>query len=558
MTDTDTLWPPGTSPDRFASNLEAIASIRPELAERLCAPIEGDHVVGAERVFYRLRGTDIPLDVEPEDAQRLVERAARDAGDRPLLVLGVGCGELVDRALERGTQVVAWDRDPWLLRLLLGRTDYARELRAGRLRIGLGADLVELAPHDHRRVVHPFLGDVYANEIAFVERGSAPKRALVCAGGLYVDSLARALGARGYAVWTLDSERLSHEELDHTARTLEPGLVASINYRDGLAEFAHGIGAPLIVWEIDPSTTAPRPPTTPTEHARVFTYRRESAREFRTAGFEHVEYLPLAADTELRRPLELDDGERTRYAARVSFVGSSLSASAAELAELFRAGLARHGAGDVLEDVLSAQRADFSRWLVPELLEEHAPGFRDRCNASGEAHDPAVLAGEIAASEKRLSYAANLGRFGLQVWGDPGWERVAAHGVRYRGPASHAHDLTRIYCASEVNLDVGRLYQSDIATMRVYDILACGGFALVEHSPALEEVFEVGVEVESYRDLDELTRKLEHYLAHPASARAVAARGWAAVRERHTFELRVAHMLASLATHAPPGMARAG
>ena len=467
----------------------------------------------------------------------------------------------VDRAEEEAElAIVAWDRDPWLLRLLLGRTDYARELRAGRLRIGLGADLVELAQPDHQRVVHPFLGDVYANEIAFVKRGAGPKRALVCAGGLYVDSLARALRARGYAVWTLDSERLSHEELEHTARTLEPGLVASINYRDGLAEFTHGIGAPLIVWEIDPSTSAPRAPTSPTEHARVFTYRRESAREFRTAGFEHVEYLPLAADTELRRPLELDDGERARYAARVSFVGSSMSASADEFAELFRAGLARHGAGatNVLEDVLAAQRADFSRWLVPELLEEHAPGFRGRCRASGEAHDPAVLAGEIAASEKRLTYAANLGRFGLHVWGDPGWERVAAHGVSYRGAAAHARELTRIYCASEVNLDVGRLYQSDIATMRVYDILACGGFALVEHSPALEEVFEVGVEVESYRDLDELTRKLEHYLAHPASARAVAARGWAAVRERHTFELRVAHMLASLATHAPPGMARAG
>jgi spore maturation protein CgeB len=152
-------------------------------------------------------------------------------------------------------------------------------------------------------------------------------------------------------------------------------------------------------------------------------------------------------------------------------------------------------------------------------------------------------AGEIAAAEKRLAYVARLGRFGARVWGDEGW-RAIADGAVYEGPAGHGLELTKIYCASQINVDVGRLYQSDIVTMRVFDVLACGGFVLAERSSALGELFEIGVEVECYATADELEAKVAHYLANPGAAHAIAQRGRAAVLQRHTIAARVARMLA--------------
>ncbi len=577
MTDDSIEWPPGADPDLFFANLAALAGRSPMLAERLCWPVDGSHVradVGGA-VLYSLHGTEFPLAIDGVEAGLRVDAALARASGKRLLVFGVGLGELVTGALERGASVTAWDRDPWLLRLALGRRDWGRELESGELRLALGTDLLELAHGDV--VAHPFLEEVYARERALFEAssrgGDARPRALLCSGGLCVDSLGAALAARGYGVWTCDAERSSREELEHTARALRPELVASINYRDGLADFARAIDAELLVWEIDPATSPIRnsEASAASERTRIFSYRRENVHAFRAAGFRHAEYLPLAADVELRYPLELTAAERAHYAASVSFVGSSMAASTPEFVELFLGSYARwrgspaarNPGREILEEITALQRADFAHFAARELLEERAPGFARWCVATGERCDPVALLGELSASEKRLAWLSNLGsrlavppsgRHGandgvdprLQVWGDAGWERIAHHGVRYRGPASHARDLTRIYCASAINLDLGRLYQADIATLRTFDVLACGGFALVEHNAALAELFELGVELVTYRDFAELWEKLSYYLAHPDEARAIAERGRAAVLARHTFDARVDHMLRSL------------
>jgi spore maturation protein CgeB len=140
-------------------------------------------------------------------------------------------------------------------------------------------------------------------------------------------------------------------------------------------------------------------------------------------------------------------------------------------------------------------------------------------------------------------YASRLGRFGLQVWGDKGWRVTSQAGVRYRGIATNFGDLSPIYCASQINVDIGRLHQLDIVTMRNFDILACGGFVLAERSEDLETLFELDKEIACYSTLEELEQKVAHYLAHPETAREIAMAGRRAVLERHTIALRVGHML---------------
>src|SRR5205807_218828 len=103
------------------------------------------------------------------------------------------------------------------------------------------------------------------------------------------------------------------EELDRTARRLRPTLIASINYTDGLAEFAAAHDLPLICWEVDPTTSAPPRCQGPSDGAFLFTYRRAQVAELRAGGFTHVAYLPLAADLERRAPVPLTAGERARY-----------------------------------------------------------------------------------------------------------------------------------------------------------------------------------------------------------------------------------------------------
>jgi hypothetical protein len=238
----------------------------------------------------------------------------------------------------------------------------------------------------------------------------------------------------------------------------------------------------------------------------------------------------------------------------VSFVGSSLQPQIAGFRHSFLTTFApgRPGAvteaASLLEEILAEQRRDFSRFVVVAALERRCPELAR--TAPEHLAQLARWAGEIAAAEKRLAYVSRLVRFDVRVWGDDGWRAIAPKGDGdgashpYRGPAGHGLELTKIYCASLINVDIGRVYQDDIVTMRVFDVLACGGFVLAERSPALAELLEIGKEIDCYSTIDELETKVAQYLAHPEAARAIAFRGREAVRRRHDVNARVAHMLA--------------
>ena len=129
----------------------------------------------------------------------------------------------------------------------------------------------------------------------------------------------------------------------------------------------------------------------------------------------------------------------------------------------------------------------------------------------------------------------------MQIWGDEGWGTVAAThpSVVYRGKADSGSELTRIYAGADVNVDVNRIYQPEVITARVFDVLACGGFMIAEHSKSLAEEFRIGEEIVAYRTLAELEDMVKPYRNARDEAEAIAARGLEAVRKRHTMRSRV-------------------
>jgi hypothetical protein len=540
--------PPSYCPRRLAKNLAALAAVDRELARRIEWPVASDHVVfGADGSAHLVRRrTPLRLDLQAVEIP-----VATDAA--PGRIFGIGLGELVEHALARDPARAWWayERDPWLLRLFLMRVDVARELRSRRLRLALGVDVLR-APGTGSgpTIVHPVLGGIYEHELAAMLGSGDGEVAFVAEGGLFVDQVARALARRGYRPLILDVERVAEDELVRAARVAQARLLFAINHTHGLAEFAQANGLTLVCWEVDPALDRLRPLAIAAPNAHVFTWREAHVEAFRAAGFEHVRHLPLAADVASRRPLSLDRSERERYEAPVVFVGSSMVKEAAERRAEFLASCAEvrgpalaAKAEAWLEALLDRQRVRGSGYLLDGWIERAFPDVIANARASGDRADPLRWVAEIAASERRLVALGALGGRGLHVWGDAGWSVLAPFGVRYRGPAGHRDELTRIYNGSGVHVDLGRAYQSDIVTMRVFDVLACGGFCVAEHSDELARLFDVGVEIESHRGFTDLVEKVDRWLADPAGRRRMAERGSAAVRARHTLDLRLDAML---------------
>lgn len=532
-------------PEVLVRNLRALAGRDRRLVERLLWPAGSEHLRFEDGApLYRYHRGFVPLEPRAPEVPAVDE----------VFWFGLGVGDGLREALDArpGLRVVAWERDPWLLRNALARHDWSAELATGRLQLRLGVDVLALAGTELPVVEHPVLAGVYTLERRLLARGAAGPRVGLFTGKLFVDDLAETLERRGYAPVPLDDRNWSAEELTHAVRTAGPSLLARVNLTGGLSEFGALHGLPLVVWEIDPATDTPRPPSAGSEDTHLFTYRAANVARYRDLGFRHVEYLPLAAPVGRRRPLDLPDEERARHAAPVAFVGASLVDTADELGGRLEARYAAFAGADALPEFRAGCRAVLDvqarapGWILPELLEARYPEFLAASRADPGAEDPVALLAERAASERRLAIVDVLAPLGLHVWGDAGFEGRAC----YRGPARHGDELTRIYNAARVHVDVGRLYQRDIVTMRVFDVLACGGFLIAEHGPALEELFEVGREVEAWSTRGELLAKTRYYLDHPEEARAIAEAGRAAVLERHSFERRVDRLLSGVAMHA--------
>ncbi len=544
-------------PPNLKANLQALVQAGPILAKRIALPVDSDHIEipGDGTGAVLLHQTLIPFQLT--DAE--VGAAIGDSADgEDILLFGLGLGELLDALLERcpNSRIVAWDRDPWLLRQALIRRDYSDQIGSGQLVFAMTSDLVDHLPAvgTGRVVYHPIFRQLYPNEADLVEHGLREKRAFVCAGTLFVDDVSEALRANGYSILTWDIHRLSHEELGVMAQDFKPAFAAAINYTHGLSEACHNQNLPLLVWEIDPATDCITPPATPSDRTHIFTYRRAQCAVFEAAGFEHTDYLPLAANPERRKPLELSPEERERYAAPISFVGASMVAQGQLFREELMAAYAVWSEGDpevgvetceaALDAILGEQREDFSTYRIPDLARKHLGDFLRTFREAIPDKDPDILIGEMAAADKRIVYVSNLGPAGIQVWGDEAWSFAEQYGVRYRGSAGHRREVTRIYNASQINLDIGRIYQNDMVTMRVFDVLACGGFLLTEYNEALEDLFVIGEELDVYRDLGEMLEKVDHYLSHPEDAARIGRAGLERVLADHTIAQRVATMRA--------------
>lgn len=498
---------------RWQANIAALRTVSPALAARLeTAPL------GDRHSFEDLRAPSLPT----------------PHGDR-LGVFGLGDPAVLKTALAtKATRIVAWDRDPALVHFALSALDCTPDILSERLQIALGADVVHYL-EGLEWTVHPQLGLAYAGELALLGRPLPALRVLVGTGTLFVDDLVYGLQQKGYAVYPLATALHSVAELDHTVQTIKPQAIFTINYLHGIAEFCVRHQVPFRCWEIDPATDQVSPFKEQGD-VHIFTYRQANVGQWQAKGYPSS-YLPLASNPDRRTP-------GTQQPRGISFVGTSMVQTAASyfvrLVQLLGSlghdeVFARHS----IEHILLKQ-SQANSYIADGLLATQFPSLPTTTD------DPAMWLGEVAASRHRIQAIQQLAELNIDVWGDAGWAQMDQTGVHYKGPAGHFHQLNDIYRSSLINIDIGRIYQPDIVTMRVFDVLACGGFVLAAHCEALAELFEVGQEVDSWKTMEELRDKTTWYLKHPQQAQAIAQRGREKILSQHNIGLRVQEMLESI------------
>jgi len=365
---------------------------------------------------------------------------------------------------------------------------------------------------------------------------------------LFMPDVRRLLVDRGYTLIGLEPTDLSIERFNAACDANRPQWLFSINFSPEIAYMCSARGLPYVSWTIDPLPNNRLTLIDGTDPASclAFAHDPQTVHHLANQGIR-ASHLLLAAPANRRTPTA-DPAKLTPYRCDVSFVGSSMID---EMSALDRWLVVRGG------DALSAAAMDWAKRLLdlvaadPAFCGVHSVGGVDalpdflRCICMDRAEQDeliSLLDGVLSALYRQCGVGV-LSHFdgASAVWGDPGWTDIHPH---YRGGADHGEELTLIYCASSINLDIPRLYQRQTITMRIFDILASGGFVLAERSAALEAVFEDGRHLAFYDSQEHLNDTLASWIDAPLKRQAITQVGRQEVLDKHQIKHRVEAMLA--------------
>lgn len=154
-------------------------------------------------------------------------------------------------------------------------------------------------------------------------------------------------------------------------------------------------------------------------------------------------------------------------------------------------------------------------------------------------------------SRGRAALLSQMKGLDVGLWGR-GWEAAQElyelRSGTWRGQRITAADAAKVYKLAKIcpNVHHPQTRFGGLNT-RTFEILAAGGFELVDNVPGLEELFDVGREIVSYSSPANFRELAEYYLSHQAERAKIIERGRARVLRDHTYERRLEAILKTLA-----------
>jgi spore maturation protein CgeB len=350
----------------WEKNLDVLKKTAPALAAALAAtPAPGDHQVQPSRVgppYLQVGRQRLTSSYDPVKEGRDWAQALEGEGKEPLVVYGLGLGYHILPLLAQDREVWVVEPSPGVARLALEHQDLTPLLARNGLRLGPDftglprpARLVDHAP---TRRLHPGLHRRLTRFLAGEESAPGPWRILVI-GPLYGGShpiaryTARGFQQLGHETEFLDfapfhggyqalarvtkDQRVEHKLKQELLRFLGETLLARV--RDFKPDLVFALAqsplAPPLIRAL--KAEVPLVAYWFVEDFQVFSYWQELAPEtdvfftlqrepffsaLKNAGVNNYALLPLAADLETFRPLELTPEERRRYGAALAFMGA--------------------------------------------------------------------------------------------------------------------------------------------------------------------------------------------------------------------------------------------
>ena len=331
-------------------------------------------------------------------------------------------------------------------------------------------------------------------------------------------------------------------------------FVFTVNFFPAISYTCNHFKVPYVCWSVDSPVPELFSNALKNEYNRIFLFDKAQYDFFAPVNPSCIHYLPLATNVKRWEQviLSMTEEDYRQYGSDVSFVGSLYTEKCKY---------------DTL--VSSGKLSDYTRGFVDGLIESqlHVYGYNfimdnltDRVVSEIASADPQFYHGtdtfmdtdrylvahqyigmKLAAVERQRTLAALSEHFSVNLYTRSDASTLPK--VHNRGGASTLTEMPKVFQASKINLNMTMRPIETGLSLRVWDVLGCGGFLLTNYQAELPSYFEIGKDLDAYESLPELLEKVQYYLTHEEERIEIAIHGYEKTARLHSYENRLAEMI---------------
>ncbi|MFQ7574562.1 MAG: DUF3880 domain-containing protein [Lachnospira sp.] len=332
----------------------------------------------------------------------------------------------------------------------------------------------------------------------------------------------------------------------------EYDLVFSVNYFSRLSDACMLAKRKYAAWTVDSPMISMYHKSVFNPCNYLFIFDKFCYLQFKQMGVKNIFYLPLAADAKRIEFLieQTPDSDLKKFESDISFVGgmyhkNSYDAIYDSLPDYLKG---------YFDAVMQAQLDIFGENIFDRLLSVDILQKLSDCvqfqNEPDSFSDLKLIftntfLGFKMAQIERIECLNMLAKnFNVDLYTDKSHD--ALHNINIRGTVDYNIDMPKVFNQSKINMNFTIRNIRSGLPLRIWDILAAGGFLLTNFQAEIPYFFENQKDIVYYENLYDMQKKAEYYLAHDDERMMIAANGHKKVNEFHSYHQRIAAILSAI------------
>lgn len=318
-------------------------------------------------------------------------------------------------------------------------------------------------------------------------------------------------------------------------------IVFSYNYFPIISMICEINNLPYVSWMLDCPLRTTYSKTITNDCNYLFNFDKLFNARLISLGAKHCYHMPLGG-------FEFFEGSNIpvrdssgKFACDISFVGKLYN----EKKYPFRQAEFSEYTKGYLDGIINAQEKIYGYNFIREVLSEDLVSeIASKCNLDlgdmfiAPLRDLAsdTLGTEVSAREREDALFALASDMDVDLYTKSTIpDSLKLPGLHFRGTVDYEREMPYVFRDSKINLNItSKTIESGIS-LRVLDIMFCGGFCMTNYQPEIAEFFEDGADLVMYSSIEDLKSKVSYYLEHEQERAQIALNGYKKVKQNHSL-----------------------